>query len=234
MRTPDESPFKDGSEGGQRPNIRLDFCRVPSPAQVGAFQAGPLMSSDPELALIVGAARSGTTLLRVLLDAHPEVACPAEAGLPGLMAHMAAVWRTIEADNDRAGEDPGVPSDPRDLIGGLHGEENKPPAKTAALPLPARQWIREAVTQPIQRYNWRGGKRLYVDKSLDSVFHLPTVEEVFPRSRYILLSRHVMDTIASGIEASPWGFQAYGYGPYVQASPHNVVAALASYFLRKN
>ncbi len=40
-----------------------------------------------------------------------------------------------------------------------------------------------------------------------------------------------MDTVASGIEASPWGFQAYGYAPYVQASPHNSVAALANYWL---
>jgi hypothetical protein len=40
-----------------------------------------------------------------------------------------------------------------------------------------------------------------------------------------------MDTVASGIEASPWGFRGYGYAPYVQASPDNSVAALASYWL---
>jgi hypothetical protein len=70
-----------------------------------------------------------------------------------------------------------------------------------------------------------------VDKSLDSVFNLNLVQELFPSARYVLLYRHVMDTVASGIEASPWGFQAYGYGPYVQASPQNSVAALANYWL---
>jgi hypothetical protein len=58
-----------------------------------------------ELALIVGAARSGTTLLRLILDAHPEVGCPAETGLPSLMSHMAGVWMTVDADviGDRRG-----------------------------------------------------------------------------------------------------------------------------------
>ena len=51
-----------------------------------------------QLGLIVGAARSGTTLLRLLLDAHREIGCPAEAGLPGLMSHMLRVWGTIDAD----------------------------------------------------------------------------------------------------------------------------------------
>lgn len=40
-----------------------------------------------------------------------------------------------------------------------------------------------------------------------------------------------MDKIASGLEASPWGFQAFGYTPYVQASSDNFVAALAQYWL---
>src|SRR6202035_3768632 len=52
----------------------------------------------PDLRLIVGAARSGTTLTRLLLDAHPEIGCPAEAGLPALMSHLAQVWLMVNAD----------------------------------------------------------------------------------------------------------------------------------------
>lgn len=53
----------------------------------------PRSSEDePLLALIVGCARSGTTLLRALLDAHPEIGCPPEAGIPGLLRHVADVW----------------------------------------------------------------------------------------------------------------------------------------------
>jgi hypothetical protein len=39
-----------------------------------------------------------------------------------------------------------------------------------------------------------------------------------------------MDTIASGVEASPWGFNAFGYAPFVYSSPDNTVMALARYW----
>jgi hypothetical protein len=42
-----------------------------------------------------------------------------------------------------------------------------------------------------------------------------------------------MDMIASGIEASKWGFGRYGFEPYVRSSPENVVQALAMYWLEK-
>jgi hypothetical protein len=94
-----------------------------------------------------------------------------------------------------------------------------------------REWIKWCVSRPMQYYTQRYGKRLYVDKSLDSVFSLALTHELFPDARYVILVRHVMDTVASGLEASPWGFNAYGYGPYVQNSPGNAVAALANYWL---
>src|SRR5215469_17608838 len=40
--------------------------------------------------------RSGSTLLRFLLDAHPELACPPETNLPGLCVQLATVWSLIE------------------------------------------------------------------------------------------------------------------------------------------
>ncbi len=83
----------------------------------------------------------------------------------------------------------------------------------------------------MKRYCDREGKQIYLDKSLDSPFYLNLVESVFPGVRCILIFRHVMDTIASGLEASPWGFQGYGYLPYVQRNPTNFVASLASYWL---
>jgi hypothetical protein len=76
----------------------------------------------------------------------------------------------------------------------------------------------------------REQKRIYCDKSLDAAQYLPAVHRTFPTAKYILLVRHVMDTIASGLEASPWGYGSFGYGPYVQATPDNVVLALARYW----
>jgi protein-tyrosine sulfotransferase len=196
--------------------------------------------SGRELGLIVGAARSGTTLLRLILDAHPEIGCPAEAGLPGLMSHMARVWATIDADirDDANGRDPGERMREGPGAAEVAGEVaaaqqvgGGPPGVFGDLPSEARAWIRAAVLDAVERYCGRDGKRLYVDKSLDSVHHLALVTELFPGVRHVLVFRHVMDAVASGIEASPWGFHAYGYAPYVQTSPGNTVAALAGYWL---
>lgn len=197
----------------------------------------------PELALIVGAARSGTTLTRLLLDAHPEVGCPAEAGLPALMAHMARVWATVDADEDDSSDrgDPGMRGgdgdaparweEPGGAEGGQERELTAGLERWQELPEDARQWIVRTVQKPMTEYCARGGKWIYCDKSLDSVHHLELVRTLFPRVRMVMVFRHVMDTVASGIEASPWGFQAYGYAPYVQTSPGNFAAALASYWL---
>ena len=76
-------------------------------------------------------------------------------------------------------------------------------------------------------YCARGGKRIYCDKSLDSVHYLESVKVLFPSARYLLVFRHAMDTVASGLEACPWGFSGYGYAPFVQRSPDNLVCALS-------
>ncbi len=159
-----------------------------------------------ELVVLVGAARSGSTLLRLLLDAHPEIGCPAEAGIPGLMQQLLRVWWTIDPHPETAGT-------PEDLSEHVKGA------------------ITDAVRAPMDHYCAREGKHIYCDKSLDSVHHLELVHRLLPETRYILLFRHVMDAVASGLEASPWGFQAYGYLPFVQAAPDNFVAALVSYWL---
>jgi hypothetical protein len=194
-----------------------------------------LEDQDPEFALVVGAARSGTTLQRLLLDAHPDVGCPAEAGIPALMAHMAQVWGTINAEalEYSPSIDPGQPMPDKPVDGDAAGTGGGTP-DTAPLPTLsplARDWISTSALAAMRSYCDSEHKRLYVDKSLDSVYHLELVRQVFPRARYVLAVRHVMDTIASGIEASPWGFSAYGYAPYVQRFPGNAVAALGSYWV---
>jgi hypothetical protein len=50
--------------------------------------------NDPVFILCAG--RSGSTLVRFLLDAHPDLACPPETKLPWLARQLAAAWAVIE------------------------------------------------------------------------------------------------------------------------------------------
>lgn len=191
--------------------------------------SAPPCSADPlhsgaDIAFVLGAARSGTTLIRMVLDAHPEIGCPAEAALPSLAAHLVSAWRTVDADAPNSSPTPFTAE---------HDAPSVPPDSLVETDLADEglRWVRQTITTPMWRYLTREKKRVYVDKSLDSVDHTELLGMLFPQARYVLISRHVMDTIASGLEASPWGFQAFGYGPYVQGSAHNFVAPLATYWL---
>jgi Sulfotransferase family len=151
--------------------------------------------------------RSGSTLLRFLLDAHPDLACPPETRLPWLCTQLASAWSVIE--------DAPMPS-------GRLGQSPVPPAVI--------QGLRQSLSPMMSSYLARRGKKRYCDKSLGGAQHTALLRQVWPGAKFICLYRHPMDVIGSGIEASPWGVGSYGFESYVAASPGNMVAALARYW----
>lgn len=202
----------------------------------GPETTGP--GAGPNLALIVGSARSGTTLTRLLMDAHPEIGCPAEAAIPALLTQMARAWLGVHADQlpGVRGRKPKVPAAPTDEPAGLSVSERSPATAVKAPPFAqlsprARDWLVRTVSVPMADYCSEHGKRIYCDKSINSVNHLPLVRELFPELRSVMVFRHVMDMVASGLEASPWGLTHYGFRPFVEAASGNTVAALANYWL---
>jgi hypothetical protein len=106
--------------------------------------------------------------------------------------------------------------------------DHRPAESLGELPAEIRAEIVSAAVAPMRHYCRAEGKRMYVDKSLDSFQVLPVVHDYMPSVRYILLFRQVMDAVLSGLEASPWGFQAYGYAPFVHST--NFVAGLVAYW----
>jgi hypothetical protein len=54
---------------------------------------GDSVTTAPPVFVLCGA-RSGSTLLRFILDAHPELACPPETNIPALCAQLSSVWYT--------------------------------------------------------------------------------------------------------------------------------------------
>jgi hypothetical protein len=164
-------------------------------------------STDPVFVLCTG--RSGSTLLRFLLDAHPDLACPPENKLPEALARMTAAWSAIEAL-------------PLPASGG-NGPAVKPGHAVAA-------GIRHSMDLLIGPYLARRGKSRYCDKNLGTALYADLLMSVYPEAKFICLHRHPMDVIASGIEACPWGLVNYGFEPYVAAAPGNSVLALARYW----
>lgn len=151
--------------------------------------------ADPVIVLCN--ARSGSTLLRYLLDTHPDVAVPPETLLGSLCTSVLQFLGELPDGGDD---------------------------------LPA---YRELVRAPLDRHAASRGKRLWCHKSIHTVEHLDAVNEIFPTARYLGIHRHAMDMIASGLEASRWGFGRYGFRSYVRQRPDNTVAALAQYWIER-
>ncbi|MDA8295312.1 MAG: sulfotransferase [Actinomycetota bacterium] len=153
-------------------------------------------AADAAAAFIACTARSGSTLLRLLLDAHPELSCPSETDIAVLAASYVRIAEGLGLD-----------------------------------PPEGRAGARRAVGELMGRYVARRSTARWCDKSLSNVFHLPLLAELFPRATIICLYRHGMDTIASGLQSSPWGLADYGFAQVAAMFPTNSVAALAAYWV---
>ena len=174
-------------------------------------EAGPDRAADDPV-FVLCAGRSGSTLLRFLLDAHPDLACPPETRLPWLARQLATAWTVIED-------------------AGPSGQSANGNSADAAISAPVAEGLRRSLDPMMTSYLRRRGKRRYCDKSLGAAQHAGLLLRVWPDARFVCLYRHPMDVIASGIEASPWGLTSYGFEPYIGSPPDNNVAALARYWL---
>jgi sulfotransferase family protein len=164
-------------------------------------------SPDPVFVLCAG--RSGSTLLRFLLDAHPDLACPPETNVPALCGQLATVWSLIE----------GAP------LSANRGDE--PPE----IPDAAIAGVRETMDRMTGSYLARRGKKRYCDKSLGTARFSYLMTRIWPEAKFICLFRHPMDVIASGMEACPWGLNGYGFDQYIAETPGNAVFALGRFWL---
>jgi hypothetical protein len=163
---------------------------------------------------VVTPARSGSTLLRYLLDSHPDITCPPEFNLSVLMQQVVNTWRQVDNALAGTGEPAAAPNQPFQL----------PTAEQ-------RRRARKVIDEIMATCAKAKGARVYCDKSLTTVEELPLVASVYPDASYIFLYRFPLDMIASGMEASRWGFAAYGFLPYVAGTPGNFIAGLANYWI---
>ena len=143
---------------------------------------------------ICGATRSGTTLLRLMLDSHPELAIPGETHF--IVPMIKASWRrarpadelaTLIVDSDRWGD---FHLDEDELRGRLHGLD---PLNCA-----------DAVREFFRLYASKQGKERWGDKTPGYVRSMRLVQKVLPEARFVHIIRDGRDVALSLVPRS-WG-----------------------------
>jgi hypothetical protein len=156
---------------------------------------------------VLTCARSGSTLIRFILDTHPDLGCPPETGFGAACENLAQMWGVLEGISAR-GVSPVM-------------------TRTGT----ANEAIRRSVHTAVACYLDRTGKKRWCDKSLNNIVHAQMLAQMWPEARFICLTRHCMDVIFSGIEAARWGLTGFGMRDHAIRNPGNSVAALADYWL---
>jgi len=147
---------------------------------------------------ICGVTRSGTTLLRLMLDSHPELAIPGETRwVPKLI-------KTFERDRQTA-------DDAADLIidhkrwGDFHLDGEALRARMRQLePVTAGDAIRAFYLT----YAEREGKTRYGDKTPGYIKEMTRIQRVLPEARFIHIIRDGRDVSLSHLRMN-WGPETY-------------------------
>lgn len=142
-------------------------------------------AAAPELVIVYGALRSGSTLLRLLLDAHPEISCSGERDF--MLDYITE--GPDEQGLDRAGLE-------KDRI-----------FKAAQLDMPKSSNGAEAFFEMAQQDRAKAGKRVHV---LMFHRHLGRLKTVFPDARIVHLIRDPRDVARSSIGMGWGGSTWYG------------------------
>jgi hypothetical protein len=158
---------------------------------------------------ILTASRSGSTLLRFILDTHPDFACPPETMITAACVSLLQSWDILENAGSGA----------QRLV-----------TEPARLPDQALDTVRDTVDRLYASYLARRGRPRWCDKSLDSLYNAELLAQLYPQARFVCLYRHCMDVIASGAEVCPWGVSRFGFDAYVARHPGNTVAAIGNYW----
>jgi hypothetical protein len=127
--------------------------------------------------VVLGSPRSGTTLLRRLINAHPRIACPPETNL------LRACSRFLHEDHLAEGLNVGVRS-------GLAFSDIREDDVLDRLREFAFGFFRQILA--------RSGKARWAEKTAFDIFHLENIERLLGSTcRYVCLFRHGLDVACS-------------------------------------
>lgn len=138
------------------------------------------------LVFLIGAPRSGSTLLARMLGSHPEIFAPAEPHLMPPLAHLGFHERV-----DRAPYDPVITQE------GLR-------SFVALLPGGESDWLaalRRATDHLYERALAASGRRVFLDKTPAYALVLDFLARLYPDAHYVVLTRHPLAVWSSYVES---------------------------------
>lgn len=155
--------------------------------------------------IVLGPPRSGTTLLRRLLDAHPNIACPGETFL------LRSCGRFLRPETIAHDLDYGI-------AGGM--------AAMGVDMEDIRERLRHLVDNVHERHAEECGKPRWAEKTAVDAFYIDEIEALYGgRAQFVCMVRHGLDVVASmhDLTASCERFVAELY-PYIQGTPFPDIA----------
>jgi protein-tyrosine sulfotransferase len=145
-----------------------------------------------EQVFVLSLPRTGSTLMRLILDTHPEVCCPGELRLGQLCEDL---YRALYFSVGQASA----------------GDETARAALSSAR-------AREIVGGFMGAYAAAKGKSIWAEKTPANVEHVGRLYDTFPDAAYICLHRNLLDVLRSGWEMTKYGklrYELWDYGSFL-------------------
>ncbi|POZ52009.1 sulfotransferase [Methylovulum psychrotolerans] len=152
--------------------------------------------------------RSGSTLLRNILDAHPDIFSPAELHIGSLCQFMYETSYSCLSQ----------------IATHLSEEDKQAEAKVE---------VRRVVTELMNGYAAQKNKIFWCDKTTVNINHIDILSSVFPNAKFICLYRNCLDFVSSYLSVSKLGFMEE-IAPYIQRNPYNIVSSIVDYWIDNN
>lgn len=156
---------------------------------------------------IISTARSGSTLLRYILNSHPAISCPGELSLGQLCRDL-----YLAVDHTK---------------GQVAAASDKTKRERIVL-----DEVRRIVVELMDSYARARNAQIWCEKTPTNVNHLRILARVFPEAKYVCLYRNCMDVVNSLIEANTHGWYP-DLVQYVHRNPENIISAMIESWIDK-